>query len=447
MSLTERFEEYCKMPYYIFYSQEDRVIAWSSKTEQIKKMTFEEVYDKNYKSYKMIKAGFEATPAGLKLYVEEFHRCVEELKNNKISINKRIIPINWFQYSNNNTAVISTFHRLAKGRYEKDVHEVIGNVEAQWMEKCYKSGIRNVDAKYIGKPVLCYSYDFRLCHPTVMANEYLKVPTKSGKEHTLSKIPELGNLDIGYYHVKITCANKQFSKIFSYSKDHVYANGSLHQAQYYQKDFDVKIELVMDGKPNAYLYDKSCCMTGKEIFREWFGYMIRMKKRIRGNFLVKFLASSLSGELSRQKCIWKSGEKIESEKLDVGFDLNGHDYYIMNYLPDKDLYKLRDCKQPFVYNIRFKPFMTAFVRNKVGRLAMTDLPNTVRVFEDCVSFAVPKEFKLVDLSYEEKSSGLAIYTSTVKAKYSDQYFQYLQEKDMELYDIILNFCKIKQKIK
>ena len=203
----------------------------------------------------------------------------------------------------------------------------------------------------------------------------------------------------------------------------------------------------MDGKPNAYLYDKSCCMTGKEIFREWFSYMIRMKKRIRGNFLVKFLASSLSGELSRQKYIWKSGEQIESEKLDVGFDLDGHDYYIMNYLPDKDLYKLRDCKQPFVYNIRFKPFMTAFVRNKVGRLAMTDLPNTVRVFEDCVSFAVPKVFKLVDLSYEEKSSGLTIYTSTVKAKHSDNFFQYLQKNDRECYNAMLTVCKIRQKIK
>ena len=37
MSSTKNFEEYCKMPYYIFYNEEDRIIAWSSKTEIIKR--------------------------------------------------------------------------------------------------------------------------------------------------------------------------------------------------------------------------------------------------------------------------------------------------------------------------------------------------------------------------------------------------------------------------
>jgi hypothetical protein len=50
------------------------------------------------------------------------------------------------------------------------------------------------------------------------------------------------------------------------SKYDVYTSLSLKFAMKHKKQFNIKIELINDDKPNAYIYDEKDCVTGEYIF-------------------------------------------------------------------------------------------------------------------------------------------------------------------------------------
>ena len=57
----------------------------------------------------------------------------EELKNNDV------LTIDYFKYLNHYSAVLMTFKRLCKGKYED--HESIDAVESKWIESTHNGGI------------------------------------------------------------------------------------------------------------------------------------------------------------------------------------------------------------------------------------------------------------------------------------------------------------------
>jgi hypothetical protein len=121
-----------------------------------------------------------------------------------------------------------------------------------------------------------YVYDFSEMYPGILTNPNFIIPTKAGKEMTLKRLPDV--LSTGYYRVKISCENKAFKKLFSFSQDHTYTNVSLNYAQALQKEYDVKINLIQDDKPNAYIYES--ITKGSSIFSYWFYKMLALKKSI-----------------------------------------------------------------------------------------------------------------------------------------------------------------------
>lgn len=427
---TKKLED---IKYYIYYKDCDFFVAWDSETDEIKKMKYKDM-NLEYNWYKMLKyGGCESTPEGLRQYVKLFHDWHDEIVRNKI------LNVNWLSYKNNNWAVQLTFRRLAKGLYED--HDPIERLEANWMEKCFNSGIMQLDSKYEMKPFNGYGYDFKFCHPTVLACKNLLIPTKSGKEYTLTELPEINKIKVGYYAVKITCKNEQFKKLFSFSKDNVYTDRSLYHALKHQKEFNIKIQLIQNGKPNAYIYDSMYLTTGKKIFGNWFTKIFRLKKMFPKNGLVKHLGSSLSGELARKRKTTKTYDEIEKEKLDVG--INGkHDYEFIDekHREGEDVRVIiRDNKSPFIYNIRYQPFLHSFVRNKVARVAYPRLNHVVRVYADSLIFSKPHEFKEFDLFPEEKSTGLLLFK-----KANQKIDLSILEYDTELINVIksrANICK------
>ncbi len=71
----------------------------------------------------------------------------------------------------------------------------------------------------------------------------------------IKKIPDrLSNIQSGYYRVKITCDNPEIRKVFVFSKHNVYTNTSLRYAIEQKERFGVKIELIIDDKPNRYTH-------------------------------------------------------------------------------------------------------------------------------------------------------------------------------------------------
>lgn len=392
-----------EIKYYIYYNDGDYIVAWDSETDEIKKMRYRDM-KKGYHRYKTLKYGnCEATPEGLRKYVKIFHDWHDEIVRNKI------LNIDWFNYLDNNWAVQMTFRRLAKGKYED--HETIGKVEASYMSRCFNSGIMNLDKKYEGKPFYGYGYDLKFAHPTILANKNLLIPTKSGTEQILTKLPDIGSIEVGYYVVKITCDDDRFRKLFSFSKDNVYTDKSLYHAMKHKKEFNIKIELVQNGEPNAYLYDRRYFVSGKNIFGNWFTKLFRLKKMFPKNGLIKHLGSSLSGELARRNKLKKTYDEIVKEGLDVGIN-NRHDYEIIDekyYAGETVKAVLLNNKNPYNYNIRYQPFLMSFLRNKIARIAYQHLDDVVRVYADSIIFNKPHTFKEFDLFPEDKSTGLLCF--------------------------------------
>ena len=91
------------------------------------------------------------------------------------------------------------------------------------------------------------------------------LPNKRGSEIYLTVIPQV--ISLGFYRVKITSEHKHATKLFAFSPEHTYNNISLSHAMELQEDYNFKIELIIDDKPNAYMWLRSIkygSLGGKE---------------------------------------------------------------------------------------------------------------------------------------------------------------------------------------
>lgn len=437
MNKTGLFAKHFKMPYTIFYQDCGEYVAWKSDTKSVVEV---KSLDMNYKNYEMVKCNIKASKTSIFEYVRLFHQWVKELKTGTV-------PINWFSYKDNSQATIFTFKRLSGNVI--DSHEPIGRVEGAWMNKCNKASIRTLDERYINRPVMTFAYDFTFCHPYALANKSLMIPTKAGEEHTLTELPKMSEVKVGYYRVMIKSNNKHFQKLFSFSKFHVYPDQSLKQAMYHKVEFGVSIELFQDGQPNAYLYKDEDLVTGKSIFQKWNRTLWKLKKKYPQNPLVKFLGSSLSGQLSKHNTIWKTMKEIE--EMD---DEEGENYDIKAEVTDNHGFPIKmkvvDVNKPYRYSIRHKPFLLALVRNQVAKVAYKDYKNCVRVFEDCVQFTHPVDLSTVKfIKPEDKTTGVMKYINAYRPdKDHERFIEFVKSKHPDLYKAIcenhLSLSKLKR---
>jgi len=338
-----------------------------------------------------VQKGYDATDEGLMEYVKDFKKWTVELYENKI------YPIHYTKYNSHYTAVLFTFSNISKKKYAD--HEEIGNLESKWMEACPNGSLQYC------KPQTCksYAHDFSEMYPGILTNPNFIIPTKAGKEKTLKKLPS--TLETGYYRVKITCDNEEFLKTFAFSALHTYTNVSINFAQIHQEEFDVKIELIKDGSPNAYVYDATT--QGSKIFSYWFYKMVELKKLFPKNGLVKHLFSALWGYLCAFNKMNLSWAEIEEKGLKVGMGPNC-DYIIKEYhlFENQDYYEVIDAKKPYKHNIRIKPFLSACVRNKTANVALLHLKHVVRIHTDCIVFDKKYNFNIPHLVNEDKTTGL-----------------------------------------
>jgi len=303
----------------------------------------------------------------------------------------------------NFTAVTTNFNRRAAKHYRD--HEPISTTEWRWFERCYNSGLQFLCEKDI--TIRCYSNDFKNQYPRCM-NSKTKIPTKEGKEVTLRRLPSMDKLEAGFYHVKICSKNDDFRKIFSYSKHNVYVKESLEHAMKYADDFDVTIKLVQDDKPNAYLYDAKDMVTLESVCGEWYTFMKIQRGKFPKNRLLKHMFSSCWSSMNANNVFWKTEDQIKEEKLNIGYG-PGYDYEIMDerFNPDTCVqkFKLLDTANPYKFNLRLKPWITALSRNLTAKMALKDIDNVVRIQTDSVSYSVDPEFDDVGFPPEEKTTG------------------------------------------
>jgi len=371
--------------YSVIYSDKDENVREVSKLPPCKE------YGQFY-----IQKGYDATDDGLRSYYIDFCEWIDQLHYNEI------FSFYYATYYNHYHAVKAFYKKL--GKYQ-DAHEPIDVEESSWIEACPNGGLQ------FCKPgsYKCHSYDFNFNYPRELASKQYSIPTKKGYTFTKKKIEEKSSdVKIGMYRCMITCDNKEFRKIFMFSKKHTYTHYSVRFAIDNKKKFNVKIEIINDGKPNAYLYKPKDCITGNEIFHNWLEVLLKLRQEFPKNKLVKHLGSSIWGSLNKFVKTTRTEDQLSG--MSIGPQEQGYEYDIVDYKYKANgeikYYELMKYNNIYSDNIRLKNFLTAPCRNKTANLALQDLDNVVRVHTDCVTFTKPQNIsKYQHLKEESKTSG------------------------------------------
>jgi len=334
--------------------------------------------------------GYEASDEGLIKFKADFLRWNAELKSNDI------LPIDWLTYYSNFHAVELTFKRLCKGKYEH--FDPIDATESRWIESTHNGGLTYCTP---GKHH-SHGFDFSSFYPTIMGQYKFIMPHKKGTEHSLVEMPK--DISLGYYRVKITSAHPHAKKLFAFCKTHTYTNISLLHALELQEEYDFNIELIVDDKPNAYIYPKG--IKSSSVFGVWLDKLFKIKLQHPKNKLIKHLLSSLHGSLSRSNNLIRTYEQIQTEGLQVSTKDNA-DYKIIDYIKNdyKEYYKLQSMLNPYRYSFRLKSFLTAYGRVKIAEVAQQDVESVVRIQTDGIVFNKKIQLDFPFLGAEDKTTG------------------------------------------
>ena len=348
-----------------------------------------------------IPKGYETDDINLIKYSKDLYEANEQLKKTKIitfdyikpyiTPNGKVIPRN--HYKN----IETVFKMLSKGKYEH--HEEITMTEYKWFENCYNAGLQFTETGIYE----AYGYDFKNYYASILASNDFKIPNKSGKEIKLKELYTKNKLKTGFYRVKINTDDKNIKKLIAFSKNNVYTSIDLKFIMELQETIKINIELIQDNEPNAYIYNLDTLENGFKVFNNWYDVILKLKKEMPKNILLKMLSSSLWGHLSRNNKITVSED--EAYELNEKHKDRYSVYEIITTKTDETFYQLLDNEKPYFYNLRLKPFVTAFGRVKTAKVVLLNLNKVIRVHTDGIVFSEEQTFNIENLIKEDKTTG------------------------------------------
>jgi hypothetical protein len=181
---------------------------------------------------------------------------------------------------------------------------------------------------------------------------------------------------------------------------------SLQFAMKHQKQFNVNINLIVDDKPNALIYRNKDMESCGDIFGEWYEKLISLKNEFPKNKLIKHLTSSLWGHLTQYNKINKTAEELDNGNYDWGVT-DQREWKILKHTlyDDREYYTVVNTVTPFKYSMRIMPFLLAYARNKVAKVALKNIGNVVRVYSDNITFNKDIKLNITNLLLEDKTTG------------------------------------------
>lgn len=395
-----------------FYTEGDKAF---SITDDDDTLVVESIKDKDTYKYKYFEAqkGYECTLESLIEYRTDFNNDSKEILQD---------GVNYKKYHNHDSATRLIFQSKSKRQVDALKLEKITYKEFPFFEKCPNSGIMSFDDKFKEEIIDGFGYDYSAFYPNCLLK--MLIPTKQGKRKKLTSI-NFGDLQYGIYHVKITTDDKRFKKIFMFSRHNYYTHYSINFAYKFREEFNIKLELVVDGNYNALIYDDEKLANGSDVFGYWFKFLSGLKSKYPKNKLVKRLMSSLWGSLTafNRKCY----EDIEDLDISEFDDDDKTEYKLLEekrYLDNSKDYGYRSVyfcipsEQPYREELaRLKPFLVSFCRAYVGKMIMKEnlLENVVRIHTDGI--VLNKEHDFTHLKYypkpEDKTTGKIKFSNVI----------------------------------
>ena len=352
----------------------------------------------NVSNFRLTKP-YDANDKSLIQYCKDLQIASDELKKTKelkgFDYIKPFVKKDGTMFYKNHGSNVEAIINMRKVIW--DDYDEIDIIEDKWFKLCYNGGLQYC------KPgtYQCHGYDFSNYYASILGDSDFQIPTKRGKEITIGEL----QFSPGFYRVKITSDNPDAKKVFNFSKHHVYYSQSLKFAYNELKErFNMKFELIIDGKPNAYVYEWKQFVKSKSIFKYWYADIISLKKQLPKNILVKMLSSSAWGQLSkRYKKVVDQCDLTDEMGFTDDFKFKIID--VVMHEDDRLNYKIIDVNKPYKYNIRLKPFITAYGRIRTARVALENLDNVVRIHTDGIVFDKPITTDLPNFIPEKKTTG------------------------------------------
>jgi hypothetical protein len=248
----------------------------------------------------------------------------------------------------------------------------------------------------------CYTYDFKFFYPSIMASKDYYIPRTKGKIISFHTIPDI--FQFGIYNIQVVSNDKNFNKVFAFSKDNHYTHYSLNFIHYYNKHYkgDIKMNIMNN---EALIYDD--LISGYTMFNCWYNRLVEIKAEFPKNNLVKKLGSTSWGELQTYKSIIRTEQEVINENLNIGFDMSD-DYYIKKIVQknDTDIYHLVPTKKGlYEYDLRLKAFITDYGRVKIAKQALKNIDDVVRIQTDSITYSTNVNPKVLNFILDDSKTG------------------------------------------
>lgn len=394
--------------FYVYYTCPEGTRNLNSLTNEITLGQWEE----GIPYFHMAVESERRTDDELRQYLINFKQWTKELGKELIKM-----KIKYYKCMRHSTAVEVVFKYLTQST--KHLYQNmpdINKTEYQYMESTYNAGLIYCDK--LDNPIQTYSYDLSFYYARLLGTPGFFIPNCAGYEDTIEKLPISTKLLFGFYRVKITSENPDSRKVFSFNYKNVYNYYDVKFALKNRSKFGFKLEMIIDGNPNAYLYDdviESC-----KIFAPWYEKLLLIRQKYPKNQLCKQLSSTLWGVISQTLSFKISEDKLceEPERYEKYTVINVESFGAIGSENYRTKYELIDENKPYKNQIRLKGWLNAYSRCETAKYVMTDIDNVIRVYTDSIAFKVPHpEFENDLMKLEKKSTGFIKWNSAANYKH------------------------------
>jgi hypothetical protein len=270
---------------------------------------------------------------------------------------------NFYKTGSFKQMALNYFYDITKAIQPED----ISTTEAEWIDNASYSALTHWEP-FKGH---VKAYDVNSLYPYVMHKNQHYFPIKAGE---FSIIDSLAQKPLfGIYRVKISKLDGKPYKMFQFNKLNYYTNLAIETALVY----GLKVELIMDGKPNALIYSKDKVTNGAFLFQKYVKEIYELKQRkVKGS---KDLLSVLWGALSESK-LYEYYDKEDQDTNIIEASI------VKMHAGDNISIKVRHTKQPFFKTnwARVKPFILAYARVKMFYCFRSFEDDIVRMHTDSI---------------------------------------------------------------
>jgi hypothetical protein len=306
-------------------------------------------------------------------------------------------------------------------------HQPIDRTEYEYIERTYNAGLMYVNKSKSNEFNEIKSFDMNKAYQWCLGSHdsQMKIPYMRGKEKILDDISLINKM--GIYHLKITPLNDNAYKFFSFNHTNWYNYYDVKTVLKNPNYFN--IELIQDGKPNAYVYGSKKCIRTNTIFNKdpsnpddkydgfyWYPTLFYLYNKYPTNKLVKLLGSMLWGIINEHNQI-----KTDSDDPNLTYYQENYEFIRMksygSYGEDsyKEIYYYRKNEpnsdgttRMYAYNLRLKGWINSYCRYMMSQQIIPNIENVVRSHTDSLSIIANPNIQINRELFkeEDKSSGL-----------------------------------------